>query len=253
MKRHLQIAAVAALALSLASCDALDKLLSVNLFYTPLKISASDIQGMSLAELERMTGSPSFMEALAKDPTLVAAVTAKMKAITDNGDSSPAQVQRAAAVAASVLIETTAAPHIINGLVAKFAGGEATLPSVPSEVVDFIESLLPAELYSNGELNKSAFEGMIDSLIRANSYYVSMGDSIGDDGVQGINIGETAQNAVVVAFIAGVKPDDPYSPAEVLYRALTGAPVTVDFDPPDTGVDAPLKHILDAAGLSLAF
>ena len=258
MKRSLQLAAVAALALSLASCDALDKLLSVNLFYTPLKVSASDIQGMSLAELERMTGSPSFMEALAKDPALVAAVTAKMDAIISDSGSSPAQVQGAAAVAASVLIETTAAPKIINGIVSEFASGGSNLPSNETELVDFIEGLLPPELYTNGVLDETAFVRMIDNLIFANDFYKSMGDSIGADGVQGVNVGEAAQNAVIAAFVAGVQPvigSPALSPGEVLYKKLNGDAITVVFAPPDLSDSAfdYLENILDAAGLNLTF
>lgn len=251
MKRHLQLAAVAALALSLASCDALDKLLAVNLFYTPLEVSASDIQGMSLAELERMTESPSFMEALAEDPTLVAAVTAKMQDIIDDPASTPAQVQSAAAVAASALIETTAAPKIINGIVAEFASGGSNLPSDAGEMVTFIEGLLPPELYTGSVLNETAFTLMIDNLILTNSFYEDMGASIGADGVQGVNIGEAAQNAVIAAFVAGVQPAGPLSPAEVLYDALVNPPGSVTFVEPNMDPGSPLKYILDAAGLSL--
>lgn len=258
MKRYLQLAAVAALALSLASCDALDKLLSVNLFATKFEVNASDIQGMSLAELERMTESPSFMEALAEDPTLVAAVTARMDAIISDSGSSPAQVQAAAAVAASVLIETTAAPKIINGIVAEFASGGANLPSDETEIVDFIEGLLPPELYTNGVLDEAAFTLMIDNLILANDYYVSMGDSIGTDGVKDVNIGAAAQNAVIAAFVAGVQPvtgPPALSPGEVLYKKLNGDVITVVFDPPDLNdpVFDYLENILDAAGLNLTF
>lgn len=245
MKRHLQLAAVAALALSLASCDALDKLLAVNLFYTPLEVSASDIQGMSLDELARQAESPEFYTLVYGDPDAKAAFEAKITA--GLGSSDPATKQQSAILGADMLIYGSGADQVINNVVNSMTD---ILDNPPLDDDDFqalIEAIVPASVLGD----EAAFKSMINALADAAGYYDQLGASIGAGNYvyDGANAGEIAMNALVATMVASVDTTGYTDAGAYFYYLLTDpapATPTVAF----TTESGSLANLLLAAGLS---
>jgi hypothetical protein len=245
MKRYLQLAAAAALALSLASCDALDKLLSVNLFYTPLEVSASDIQGMSLSELERLSKSPEFYPAVFSDPAAKSAF--KDKVATGLASGNPATVQQSAILGADMLIYGSGADQVINNVINSMTD---ILDNPPLDDDDFqalIEAIVPTSLLGD----EAAFKSMINAMVDAADYYDKLGESIGtgDYAYGGANAGEIAMNALLATMVYSVTVPGIYTDAgDYFYYLLTDlAPDTPTVSFSTEGNH--LANLLAAAGL----
>lgn len=217
MKRYLQLAAAAALALSLASCDALDKLLAVNLFQTPLELNATDIQGMSLGELARRAESPEFYSQVYSDPAARAAFDAK---ITEGlGSSDPATKQQSAILGADLLIYGSGADLVINNVVNSMADILANPPADAAGFQALIETIVPASVLGD----ETAFKSMINAMVEAAGYYDQLGASIGtgDYAYGGVNAGEIAMNALVSAIVNSVDSSGFPSPGDCFYYLVT--------------------------------
>lgn len=217
MKRYLQLAAVAALALSLASCDALDKLLAVNLFYTPLEVSASDIQGMSLDELARRAESPEFYTLVYGDPDAKAAFEAKITA--GLGSSDPATKQQSAILGADMLIYGSGADIIINNVINSMASILESPPTTAGGFQSLIEAIVPPAVLADPD----AFKMTINAMVEAAGYYDQLGASIGtgDYAYGGVNAGEIAMNALVAAIVNSVDSSEFPSPGDCFYYLVT--------------------------------
>lgn len=244
MKRRLQLAAVAALALSLASCDALDKLLSVNLFYTPLKVSASDIQGMSLAELERLSTSPEFYPAVFNDPAAKSAFEDKVT--TGLASGNPATVQQSAILGADMLIYGSGADLIINNVINSMAAILESPPTTAGGFQSLIEAIVPSAVLADPD----AFKLMINAMVDAADYYNDLGASIGtgDYAYGGVNAGEIAMNALLATMVVSVDTTGYTDAGDYFYYLLTDpapATPTVSF----TTESNNLANLLAAAGL----
>ncbi|TFG79264.1 MAG: hypothetical protein E4H20_12160, partial [Spirochaetales bacterium] len=109
MKRLFGIILITALALSVASCDFLDTLLSVNIFDSPLKLTASDASDMSVSELSDLADSPDFFDAVAGDQALEDAVFDQVDDVLNDAGATVAEKQQAAILWTEVLIYTTPA------------------------------------------------------------------------------------------------------------------------------------------------
>lgn len=250
MKRHLQLAAVAALALSLASCDALDRLLAVNLFYTPLEVSASDIQGMSLDELTRQAESPEFYIEVYGDPAAKAAFEAKITA--GLGSSDPATRQQSAILGADMLIYGSGADQVINNVVNSMADILANPPTDASGFQSLIENIMPASVLGD----EVAFKSMINAMVEAAAFYDTLGASLGagDYAYDGANAGEIAMNALVAALVDSVDSSAYPSPGDCFYYLITD-PLPVLPQVESFSISAPnLVNILTVVNLeALAF
>lgn len=245
MKRQLELAAVAALALSLASCDALDRLLAVNLFYTPYEVSASEIQAMSLDELTREAESPEFYTEVYADPAAKAAFEAKV--IAGLGSSDPAIKQQSAILRADMLIYGSGADLVINNVVNSMTD---ILDSPPTNADGFqalIETIVPASVLGD----ETAFKSMINDLVEAAVYYDALGASIGagDYSFDGANEGEIAMNALIATMVESVDVPVGYTDAgDYFYYLLTDpAPATPTVTFTTEGNN--LANLLAAAGL----
>ena len=257
MKRLAVAAIVALLTLSLASCDFLDQLLSVNLFDAPLKLSAADMADKSLDELSQLSESPDFYDAVWGDAALMAAVTDQADAGVLSGD--PATVQQAAILGADLYIYGSGADALINNVIAQYESFSGDPPDDPTEIEAFLTTLVPASLLAD----EAAFVAMINALVDADDYFQDLGASVGTDPYDygGANAGEIAQNALVAAFVAAFDPavDLPGSwtganpggtLGEYLFDLLT-VPATdapASYTPPDTSAGY-LFNILSAAGI----
>jgi hypothetical protein len=245
MKRLAAVAIVALLTLSLASCDFLDQLLSVNLFDAPLKLSASDIAAKSLDELSQLSESPDFYDAVWGDTALMTAVRDQADAGVLSGD--PATVQQAAILGADLYIYGSGADALINNVIAQYESFSSNPPSTTGEIEAFINTIVPASLLAD----EAAFVAMINALVEADTYFQALGGSIGTDPYDygGANAGEIAQNALVAAFVAGVTPPSG-DLGNYLYDLLTD-PLTPSptFTEPVTTSGSYLGNILSAAGI----
>jgi hypothetical protein len=250
MKRLAAVAIVALLILSLASCDFLDQLLSVNLFDAPLKLSAADIADKSLDELSQLSGSPDFYDAVWGDAALTAAVLDQADAGVLSGD--PATVQQAAILGADLYIYGSGADALINNVIAQYESFSGDPPDDPAEIEAFLNTLVPASLLAD----EAAFVAMINALVEADAYYQNLSDPVGVD-PELVNAGEIAQNALVAAFVAEIVPHGNWVIAnpsgtlgEYLFDLLTipatDAPTT--YAPPNTSTGY-LGNILSAAGI----
>ncbi len=252
MKRLAVAAIVALLTLSLASCDFLDQLLSVNLFDAPLKLSAADMADKSLDELSQLSESPDFYDAVWGDAALMAAVTDQADAGVLSGD--PATVQQAAILGADLYIYGSGADALINNVIAQYESFSGDPPDDPTEIEAFLTTLVPASLLAD----EAAFVAMINALVDADDYFQDLGASVGTDPYDygRANAGEIAQNALVAAFVAEVAPPVGWVPAvppgtigAYLFDLLAGSAAIPDaYAPPDTSAGY-LFNILSAANL----
>ncbi len=252
MKRLAAVAIVALISLSLASCDFLDQLLSVNLFDAPLKLSAADIADKSLDELSQLSESPDFYDAVWGDAALTTAVEAQVAAGLASGD--PATVQQAAILGADLYIYGSGADVLINSVIAQYEDLSSSPPSDGAEIEAFIDTLVPASLLAD----EAAFVAMINALVDADAYFQDLGVSVGTDPYDygGANAGEIAQNALVAAFVAEITPPAIWAGAnpggtlgEYIFDLLAGSAAPPDaYTPPDTSAGY-LFNILSAANL----
>ncbi|MBN2875400.1 MAG: hypothetical protein JXM71_09930, partial [Spirochaetales bacterium] len=116
MKRTMTVVLVAFVALSLTACDGLDRLLQVNMFSPFAGISASAIEEATPAELVEMSGSDSFYDKLAEEPTLKDSVLVTIKAAMDDPTTPPADYQELAVLAASIELQTSPAGELVNNV-----------------------------------------------------------------------------------------------------------------------------------------
>ncbi|HOX91451.1 MAG TPA: hypothetical protein PLC54_00910, partial [Spirochaetales bacterium] len=214
MKHNLQIAIVCIIAISLTGCSFMDSFLGVNIFDTPLELSAEDIQGMSIADLQEAAGTEDFFDALAEDPALVDEVLAVLDPALP-ADGAPvtgtAEEQDAAIVATEVLIYSSPAGDLIENLTAEaealLAGNIPQTPAGDPDVGAILAVLVPDSVMGpNGTIDEAAFIAMIDALAAADEYFQILGQSIGADGYDTgyANPGEIAMNAMLAAAVGAI-------------------------------------------------
>lgn len=275
MKRYVRIASLFMLATSLVACDFMDQLLTVNVFDSELKLTASDVSNMSTSELTEEARSPDFYDALEADPAVLDAVLDNVNSVlgTDEDLDPPPTVsgvegQEAAILGAHVWIYTSPAGDLINNVVSNLDMLKAQSPD--PDIAYIIETLVPPSVYAGGEIVRSGFITMIDALESAAVYYNALGASLAgaEYSTDTANPGQIAQNAVVAALVSaldvpvGYIGDGTPSKAEYLYDLImdsTGTipePLSYEMPGTDDGGDppvyTPLGNILLAAGFDPA-
>lgn len=260
MRRTITIVLAAGLALSMTACEALDRVLQVNIFEPFAAMSAEDISAASADELLTMSGSDAFYEALAEDPTAEAAVLATLEdSIADASPASP-EFQEVTILMANIVLETSPAADFVGNI----ASVITTVMDTPPEGEDvdiegIVEGLLPPEVYgADGALDETAFVEMIDALIAADLYFQQLGTAIGTDGyAEGADLspGDVAQQALVAAIISSVVPPAGYvgTEGQYLFDLLNDdtTPPPDDFTLPDME-SGYLYNILFAANIDLS-
>lgn len=260
MKRTTTIALVAAMALTMTGCDALDAVLGFNMFASLAAVDSKEISEADAATLVELSDSDSFYDTLEDDAALKGTTLTKISdAIGVSIDS--AADQELAVLAASIELQTTPAWNLINNvssLVTDLINGPT--PDA-SALEDTIRSLVPDSVISaDGTINEGAFIAMIDALVSADGVYRDLGVAVGLAGYASdadINAGEIAQNALIAAMIGAVNPLSGTT-GEYLYDLLTNPlaaePTSAQFSFPimDSGTDPDnyLGNILAAAGIS---
>ncbi len=249
MKRVIYVALMALIALSFISCDGLDKLLSVNLFDAPLKLSAGQLSSASLSELNALSEDPDFFTELSADPTLQATAIANLEGVIASG--TPAEVQNASLLAAEITIYTTQAGTLVNTVVGALMG-LAGSDDAPTQA-QIVDSIIPPSLRNgDGSINEDEFVKAVDALIASAWYYEQLGASLGSGNyIDGENAGEIIQNAVISMLLKAIEPpshDPPYSVGTYLLAVIAGTENPVDnvFSMPELGSDppSPLDNIL---------
>lgn len=261
MKRTTTIALVAAIALTMTGCDALDAVLGFNMFESLAAVDSKEISEADAETLVELSDSDSFYDTLEDDAALKGTTLTKINdAIGGTIDS--AADQELAVLAANIELQTTPAWDLINNVSSLIPDLIDGVEYTASTIEDTIRSLVPDSVMSaDGTINETAFVAMIDALVNADGVYSALGTAIGADGyASGTDIvaGEIAQNAVVAALVAAVdvpaayllsNPDAEIS--DYLYDLLTdsGTVEPDSYTAPDME-GGYLGYILDAAGIS---
>jgi len=233
----------------LASCDAF---FETNPFKDAglgqLKVpSASSLSSASLSELESYAESSAFFEELKDNADKQDAVVANLEDQYATS-SDPATVQGAAALCAEVLLKTSGAFDLVNGVFAaadEIAGIDFDAMS-STDITTFVEAALPAEILED----EASFKEAILALLRADEAYDALGTSIGADGLSGVDPTLSVQGAIVAALVDGVPGASDTAKADALWAALQGTALP-SYTAPDFGSSTPLGAIVDAAGIDL--
>lgn len=272
MKKSLRLIVVFLIGIGMAGCDFLDTLLTTNIFDTDLKLTASEVSGMSVAELAELAQSPDFFDLIESDPAVGQAVIDQVMDVLADPASPQGEYQDAAILGAAVVINTSAAGDLINNITNNIdIISDPPMNGSDPDIAAIIEQLVPPSVYANGVIQEAAFIEMIDALYAADFFYDALGLSLGS-GVYDAsysNPGEIAQNAFVASLVGAIVMPEPYAsdPQETmgsyLYDLLVvgGTPEPAGFafpvlDPSDPGydpvVDGPLYNIFMAAGIDPA-
>ncbi len=261
MKRFAILLLVIAFVLPFTACSMLDDLMSKNALAGISKpnLTSDKVAEMSSTELYQDSQSPSFYTALAEDPALAAATLANVDAVLASGTATDAQIQEAALVGASVMLETTQAAPLIDNIVAllpSLAGGDSTTTNPMDSATALIEAIMPTNP-DGTELSEAEFTDMINALVTANDYFVQLGDSL--DPAAGytdptMNAGEIAQNALVAAIVSSIEPPAGTDLGTYLYDLMNPvagapAPVAPEVVIPDAAAGSALGNLLAAAGM----
>lgn len=257
MKRTTTIALVAAIAITMTGCDALDAVLGYNMFSSLAAVDAKEISEADAETLVELSDSDSFYDTLEDDAALKGTTLIKIDTAI-GGSIDSATDQELAVLAANIYLQTTAAGDLINNVSSLMV--ELIDEPTPdySDLERIISGLVPDSLKgSDGTIDQVAFLAMITALEEADAVYQDLGGAIGTGGyASGTDIvaGEIAQNALLAAVIAAVVPPTGTTGA-YLYALLT-EPATPD---PDSSVfpafpvmtsGSYLGNILVAAGIS---
>lgn len=230
MKRSISILLALILALNLASCTFLDELLTINLFPEAVELSASDVQSSSIDELLKLSGSPSFYDAVSEHKAnLLTRIEAILADSTD-----PVEIQEAAILAADVILYTSPAGALLANA-AKLADGvdaEATMDEV-------LALVLPASIFSGGVVvDEAAFLAMITAFEDANKFFIDIGESLepsGEYATSAANAGDIAMGAFICAVLDSVEPPIGEELGPYLLDALNGTlGAPPEFTIPDT-------------------
>lgn len=257
MKRTTTIALVAAMALTMTGCDALDAVLGFNMFASLAAVDSKEISEADAATLVELSDSDSFYDTLEDDAALKGTTLTKISdAIGVSIDS--AADQELAVLAANIHLQTTAAGDLINNVSSLIVDLIDEPTPDYTDLEGIISGLVPDSIKSSdGSIDQDAFLAMIIALEEADVVYQDLGGAIitgayasGTD----IVAGEIAQNALLAAVIAAVVPPTGTTGA-YLYALLT-EPTTPDPDSsvfpafPDMTSGSYLGNILAAAGIS---
>lgn len=258
MKRTMTIVLAAGLALSMTACEALDRVLQVNIFESFSALNSADIAAASADELLTMSGSDAFYESLAEDPEAEAQVLATLDAAKEDLAADSPEFQEITVLQASIVLETTPAADFVGNV-----AGALTTVMEESEDVDIeglVEDLLPADVYgADGALDEEVFIEMIDALVAADLYFQQLGGAIGEGGYADgadVSAGDIAQQALVSAIVANIDPPAGYdTTGEYLYALLTDTSGSVaeptDYAMPDME-SGYLYNLLLAANIDLS-
>ncbi len=270
MKKSMHLLLVVALALPLAGCDFLDRLLSVNLFDSELTLSVAEVSEMTVEELQEEARSPDFYDLLESDPAIEDEVLDEADDTIADPASTTTEVQDAAILGAHVEIYTSPAGDLIDNLVDNLD----VLSDPPldgfgdPDIAAILELLVPPSVMVGGVIQEAAFLDMIDSLLDAADYFEVLGMELAGGGYDTdyANPGQIAQNALVAALVAAIDVPADYllvnpgaTTGDYLFDLLSGEPVTEpsgfsfpSFDPADPEYDESLHNIFLAAGLDPA-
>jgi len=259
MRRTITLLLALSLAAFFTACDGLDRLLEVNLYEPFAGVSNTDIQDASSDELLEMSDSDSFYETIEEPDDVLPTIDAAMDV------AAPAEYQELAALGAMILLETSPAGDLMENLVAALPtlGAGAEDGAEEPDIGELLDLMLPDSVYGvDGELDPTAFTGMVEALVAANEYYELLGTSIGEDGeyAEGADIsaGDIATAALVSAIVANVVPPEGSTTSEFLLLLLD--PDTDPDDPDLTGgtFEMPdmesgyLANLLAAGGLDFS-
>lgn len=235
----------------LASCDAF---FETNLFKDAglgqLKVpSASSLSSASLSELESYAESSAFFEELEDDADKQDAVVANLEdQYATSAD--PGTVQGAASLCAEVLLKTSGAFDLVNGVfdAADEIVGLDFDAMTSDDITTFVEAALPAEILED----EASFKEAIQALLQADEAYDALGTSILGAGgtASGVDPTLSVQGAIVAALVDGVPGGSDAAKADALWAALQGTALP-SYTAPDFGSSTSLGAIVDAADIDL--
>lgn len=265
MKSKLTGFVLAALLLAgLSGCDAM----FTNVFekLAPLKtLSTSDLESMSVDEIEKYAEDDDFYNQLAEDPAKLDAVLTNLEGQFDE-TADTAEEQKAAALYAEILLKTSGAFDVVNNLVEATLSGaledlvNAADTGTPDELAAAMEDLI-TELFGGQAPTQAEVLNMVDALADSWTAYQAIGAGLaGGAELDGsLNAGDMAFCAVVGAFMSGVEITDgssnPVDLSVYISEVLDGDDVSgyeVAFTEPGTEENDPLYEIFNAAGIDLA-
>ncbi|MDP3176596.1 MAG: hypothetical protein Q8M76_01750 [Spirochaetaceae bacterium] len=235
------LALVLSISLGLASCD---QLFEGNFFAkaTHPPVSQSDIEAKSASEIGDMLESAEYRAQLSEDPSLQAAVLARLETIyTTSAD--PETVQDAAMLAADFQIASDPAASFVSSAVLGAISSLSTSSVGPDDVGTIVKSLVPpdiqAEIDNLSPTPPQSFIDMIAAFQGASDIYFKLGSNLG-------TVTDPLTSAVTHVYAMDVPPDEALPIAvNALLSGFLAAVQTAD-DPPSSDPTAVANAIWKA-------
>ncbi len=255
MRRSSAVVFVLVVSLAATSCDAF---FTTNWFQKAGLVDqdAADLAALPAAGLyeraysEDGIASAAFFTALEGDAAAKAQVLATLEADW-SGTAATAAEQRSAILYAEILLETTQAGAVVDGIVAALASEPPA--NGDDEATKYLRAALPEAVRTD----QAAFTAAINALLDANAAYTAYGSGIlAAGGVAAVNPLPIAQAAVLAALVGSIDAATTADPAAILWTAMStgtapvlnaGPLVLPTFDQANT----PIGAIISASGISL--
>lgn len=261
MKRILTIVVAVSIALSMTACDGLDKILQTNLFGEMTKLKSADIikavdsgDPTALVDLAR---SPIFYDILKQDDStkekVVAAVDKAYKTETD-----ATAKEDLAILAIDIQLKTTGGDEMIGKV-------DDNLDKIPTffdgdtlKTKELFQAVIPDSVKSSdGTINPVAFNKLIDGFVKANAYFVPLGESLDDKDPTAtpqffndeVNATEIALAALISAVVFQLDPPVNTSRGDYIIQIVNGQTTPAAFTMPSLDSGSSLGNLLAASGL----
>ncbi|MBL8967774.1 MAG: hypothetical protein JNG85_12275 [Spirochaetaceae bacterium] len=261
MRRSSAVVFVLAVSLAATSCDAF---FTTNWFQKAGLVDqkAADLAALPAESLYERAysqdgiASAAFFTALEGDAAAKAQVLATLEADW-TGSASTAAEQRSAILYADILLETTQAGAVVDGIVAALASPPTIeVGDTDAEIATkYLQAALPASVLAD----EVTFTAAINAFIDANDSYLALGSGIVTAGAQpGVDIISSAQSAVVAALVVALDAATsgsnlgaslwPFVSGQTAVSPVDGTLTMPDFD---NSPVSPLGSILEASGITL--
>lgn len=211
--------------------------------------AAADLTDSSAKDIAEAADSPQFIDELKDDPDAREEIQERLREIYNDPDASEEERKTAAALSATIEIETSDGAAVVNNVVDVFLDEESEGDF--SDPGSLVKAVFPESVRSDPE----ALAEQIESFNRAAEAYEAYGTDLTDENQpEGTNSGEVAQRAAVAILIADLSRQAGGS--EALAADISNDDDFEGYSDPtestlgDDENPTSLRNILDVAGLT---
>lgn len=260
MKRTTTIVLAAAIAMSMTACDALDRMLQVNIFSGFYAVSVEDVASSKTdaPALVTLSESDTFFETLAA-PANAGLKVEVLATITDAiaEATEPADVQDLTLLGAEIELRTTGGDIVVNNIADVLSDQTLIKTDGAIDPVKLLTKIIPSTIVDDTgaiiEGKEDDFKEIIEGFVAASIFYDQLGTSL-DGGTYEdttVEAGTILQSALVAATLASLTPPENVTSGDYLLSLVDGSvtyPTTFSF--PDTSEGSSLGNLFTAAGVN---